>query len=249
MHRNKIGLALIIMSKSLLNLVRSAVRILLVEDDTPLADVLARSLREESYAVDLATDGQEAVAAVSATVVDGQTLYATCIACHGADGAGNKALNAPRIAGQSGWYVARQLNNFKKGIRGSHQDDLYGKQMMPMAMGLKNDSEIEAIATYVNSLSGSLTLPTLDGDAIAGKASYVVCTACHGADGTGNQALNAPGLKGLPDWYLVRQLNNFKAGVRGGHADDVYGKQMMPMALGLDETAMKNLAAYITAMQ
>jgi len=36
------------------------VRILLVEDDTPLADVLARSLREESYAVDLATDGQEA---------------------------------------------------------------------------------------------------------------------------------------------------------------------------------------------
>ncbi len=35
-------------------------RILVVEDDTPLADVLIRCLREESYAVDHAADGQEA---------------------------------------------------------------------------------------------------------------------------------------------------------------------------------------------
>ena len=35
-------------------------RILLVEDDAPLADVLVRCLREESYAVDHAADGQEA---------------------------------------------------------------------------------------------------------------------------------------------------------------------------------------------
>lgn len=35
-------------------------RILVVEDDAPLASVLVRSLREESYAVDHAQDGQEA---------------------------------------------------------------------------------------------------------------------------------------------------------------------------------------------
>jgi DNA-binding response OmpR family regulator len=35
-------------------------RILVVEDDAPLAEVLIRCLREESYAVDHATDGQEA---------------------------------------------------------------------------------------------------------------------------------------------------------------------------------------------
>lgn len=35
-------------------------RILVVEDDAPLASILARTLREESYAVDLAGDGQEA---------------------------------------------------------------------------------------------------------------------------------------------------------------------------------------------
>lgn len=35
-------------------------RILVVEDDAPLANVVVRALREESYAVDLAQDGQEA---------------------------------------------------------------------------------------------------------------------------------------------------------------------------------------------
>lgn len=35
-------------------------RILVVEDDAPLADILVRCLREESYAVDHAADGQEA---------------------------------------------------------------------------------------------------------------------------------------------------------------------------------------------
>jgi DNA-binding response OmpR family regulator len=35
-------------------------RILVVEDDAPLADILVRCLREESYAVDHAPDGQEA---------------------------------------------------------------------------------------------------------------------------------------------------------------------------------------------
>ena len=35
-------------------------RVLVVEDDAPLADILVRCLREESYAVDHAPDGQEA---------------------------------------------------------------------------------------------------------------------------------------------------------------------------------------------
>ena len=35
-------------------------RLLIVEDDAPMANLLARALREESYAVDLASDGQEA---------------------------------------------------------------------------------------------------------------------------------------------------------------------------------------------
>ena len=35
----------------------------------------------------------------------GQALYATCASCHGANGEGNQALNAPAIAGQQDWYL------------------------------------------------------------------------------------------------------------------------------------------------
>ena len=39
--------------------------------------------------------------------------YATCMACHGAQGEGNQLLNAPKLAGQPGWYLARQLRQLQ----------------------------------------------------------------------------------------------------------------------------------------
>ena len=52
------------------------------------------------------------------------------------------------------------------------------------------------------------------GDAVAGKAKYAVCVGCHGANGDGNKALNSPAVAGQEDWYLVRQLKNYKAGMK-----------------------------------
>ena len=78
----------------------------------------------------------------------------------------------------------------------------------------------------------------------------MTCIACHGADGNGNQALNAPSLIGLQDWYILRQLNNFKGGVRGTHPQDVYGQTMRPMSMILpDEKAMKDVTAYILSLR
>ena len=50
------------------------------------------------------------------------------------------------------------------------------------------------------------------GDATKGKAAYAVCAACHGANGMGNKALNAPRIAGQEPWYLERQLKNYKEG-------------------------------------
>ena len=83
----------------------------------------------------------------------GKGAYAVCLACHGADGMGNKALNAPQIAGQSTWYLERQLKNFKPGIRGANSKDTYGMQMRPMAMSLKDAQSIKDLATYVASFT------------------------------------------------------------------------------------------------
>ena len=82
----------------------------------------------------------------------GKAAYAVCAACHGANGMGNKALNAPRIAGQEPWYLERQLNNYKKGIRGANPKDSYGMQMRPMALTLANDQAVSDMAAYVSSM-------------------------------------------------------------------------------------------------
>jgi len=193
---------------------------------------------------------ETASVSVTSSTENGKTLYGLCASCHGADGAGNKALNAPRISGQKAWYIARQLVNFKSGIRGSHEKDIYGQQMRPMSMTLANDQMVADVSAYVSTLKSSASPPTIKGDAAAGKAAYAICATCHGANGEGNKALNAPAIAGQNDWYIVRQLYNFKNGIRGADPKDSYGQQMRPMAMTLaDDAAINNVAAYISTLK
>lgn len=96
--------------------------------------------------------GYSAVALGAGDPVKGKALYATCGACHGPNGEGMEALNAPALAGQEDWYVIRQLQNFKNGIRGSNPKDIYGMQMAPMAQILPDDQAMEDVAAYIESL-------------------------------------------------------------------------------------------------
>ena len=181
----------------------------------------------------------------------GKAAYAVCAACHGANGMGNKALNAPQIAGQEPWYLERQLKNFKGGIRGAHHKDPYGMQMRPMALTLANDQAVSDMAAFLSSMPVSKSSEsTVKGDVTAGKASYMICQTCHGPKGGGNKALNSPNLTGLQDWYIVRQLKNFKAGIRGTKSGDLFGMQMRPMAMTLaNDEAINNVAAYIATFK
>ena len=181
----------------------------------------------------------------------GKAAYAVCAACHGANGMGNKALNAPQIAGQEPWYLERQLKNFKGGIRGADPKDTYGMQMRPMALTLANDQAVSDMAAFLSSMPVSKSSEsTVKGDATAGKASYMICQTCHGPKGGGNRALNSPNLTGLQDWYIVRQLKNFKAGIRGTKSGDLFGMQMRPMAMTLaNDEAINNVAAYIATFK
>lgn len=167
----------------------------------------------------------------------GKELFGVCAACHGQNGEGNKALNAPANGGQNEWYVIRQLKNFRAGIRGADPKDTFGIQMRPMAMNLPDDQAVEDVAAYVATLQEPHPPVTIKGDAVAGKKAFEPCKACHGENGEGNKSLNAPRLSGQHDWYIVRQIRNFKEGIRGSHPKDIYGAQMRPMAqlLATDE--------------
>ena len=88
------------------------------------------------------------------------------------------------------------------------------------------------------------------GDASRGAALYAVCATCHGDRGEGMQDMNGPALAGREEWYLKRQLQNFKSGVRGGDSRDIYGKQMAPMAQLLpDDQAIADVVAYIASLK
>ena len=143
-----------------------------------------------------------------------------------------------------------QLQKFKGGLRGAHPDDVAGLRMRPMTYTLKTDADLSAVAAYVAGLPPVEPVPSLEGgDAAKGQTSYALCMACHGAAGEGNKALNGPPLNRLNDWYLLEQLEKFKAGIRGGDPRDVNGIMMRPMALSLaDDQAMKDVIAYILTL-
>lgn len=179
----------------------------------------------------------------------GAARYVVCANCHGQNGEGLTALNAPKLSGQSEWYLRRQLENYKAGLRGTHQDDLYGRTMAPMANALADDAAIADVVAHIRSLPDEPAPKTIEGDVENGAQLYRVCAYCHGADGMGVQALNAPRAAGMTDWYLARQLQNFRDGVRGSHVNDFYGMQMGFMGRTLqNDQAISDLVAYINTL-
>lgn len=180
----------------------------------------------------------------------GQEIFELCTSCHGTQGQGNPKFNAPAIAGMPKWYLEAQLHKFRTGVRGTHPNDITGMQMRPMAISFHNDQDVQAVAGYVASLPRPQGASTAGGDAAKGQALYAPCTACHGADGAGNEQLKAPPLKHGSDWYLIAQLKKFKAGERGANPGDLEGAQMRPMAAILaDEQAMKDVVAHIMTLK
>lgn len=180
----------------------------------------------------------------------GAQLFELCAQCHGQNAGGDPVALAPAIAGMDEWYVKAQLRKFHSGARGTHPDDLAGMRMRPMSLSLRGDEEIDAVAAYVASLPRVPARATLEGgDPARGKTLYAPCAACHGPDAAGNQQLNGAPLRASSDWYLQRQLHNFRAGIRGTNPLDTTGAQMRPMSMTLpDEQAILDVIAYITTL-
>ncbi len=128
--------------------------------------------------------------------------YGFCTVCHGAQGNGNPAIRAPKIAGMEPWYLKRQLEHFRAQLRGTQQGDVSGMEMQRVAMQL-DDKAIDAVAMYIGTFAPKAPPKTISGDEKRGRRLYASCAACHGAKGEGNSALHAPALAGQTDWYLV----------------------------------------------
>ena len=154
-----------------------------------------------------------------------------CAACHGAAGEGNRSLGAPALTQLSADYITRQLNHFVGGVRGSHPDDSAGKRMA-LSVGNLVKTDITGLAVLITTqLPPAQSVSTMNGDAGRGKDYYTnICSACHGGNAHGNDALGAPALAGVNDWYLKSSYESYLEGHRGAHPDDFYGAQMARLA-------------------
>jgi cytochrome c oxidase subunit 2 len=190
-------------------------------------------------------------AAPAADVARGELVFALCSQCHGPAGQGNTLIQAPSIAGLDAWYVEEQLHKFQGGLRGRHPDDYSGMRMRPMALTIQTEGDIPAVAAYVASLKPVRPEATLQGgDAARGAQFYAVCSACHGPDGGGLEALKAPPINHAHDWYLLEQLKKFRAGIRGANPQDASGILMRPMAMTLpDDQALLDVVAHIGTLR
>ena len=74
------------------------------------------------------------------------------------------------------------------------------------------------------------------------------CVVCHGVELMGNRSVDAPKLAGLPEWYLLRQMQAFQNGWRGTHPDDVNGMEMGPQATVLTPAQLAQATAYAASV-
>ena len=173
-----------------------------------------------------------------------------CSVCHGAAGEGNRALGAPAMTQLSTDYLARQLRHYVGGVRGAHPDDDAGKRMALSVANL-NEADIPGLAVLITTeLPPAQPATTITGNAARGEDYYVnICSACHSGNGQGNDALGAPALAGLNDWYLKSSYQSYLDGIRGTHPDDFYGAQMARLAPALAKgDDINDVIAFITTL-
>jgi cytochrome c553 len=236
------------------------------ETETPVADVLNTPAARNATAASESDQNREAEPApelderIALATPEPQTeaidpeasgAVAPCVICHGASGEGNPALDAPRIGGLDAKYLARQLQNFRTSVRGGSDADKHGTTMRAIAITFDDDEVVADLATYFSQLQPPYAEETtVSGNVERGAEIYAVCTACHGMDARGSEELHTPSLVGQYDWYLVRQLESFKSGLRGRHPLDVSGQQMTPIVLaGLPQPDdIANVVAYIRSL-
>jgi cytochrome c oxidase subunit 2 len=182
----------------------------------------------------------------------GADLFRLCAICHGENAAGNEAVGAPSIARMPSWYLEVQLKQFRDGNRGTHFDDIMGMRMRPMALTLTREGDVEAVSAHIAAMPAADPAPSVTGGDVAnGKVIYTtICIACHGPDGAGNrEMMGAAPIHRSSDWYLFRQVENFRAGIRGARPGDAGGALMRPMVSNLTgEQDIKDVVAYITTL-
>jgi cytochrome c553 len=168
-----------------------------------------------------------------------------CVGCHGSRGEGNPDAGSPRIAGQSAYYLLKQLNSY---ANQSRRD----RVMEPIARGLPPEVRVDIAAHYA-SLDAPFDerarsqRPSERGRVLANDGDNALgvpaCRNCHGPGGVGEPP-NIPYIAGLDAAYHTAELTAWKQGTRTNDA----GQQMFRVAAALSAEDISAVAQYYASL-
>jgi len=169
-----------------------------------------------------------------------------CAQCHAFNGVSDASGAFPRLAGQSAYYLAKQLRDFASGERAS-------AIMSPIAKALSPD-DVADVAAYFGSVNAPF-LPLKAGDAAlvkhgqelakVGSAERRIqnCDNCHGPEGAGEPPA-IPYLAGQYSHYIAFTLQMWQQGFRKNSLNT-----MGVIAKKLDDREIAAVAAYYQQVQ
>jgi cytochrome c553/cytochrome c2 len=168
-----------------------------------------------------------------------------CVGCHGNRGEGNPAAGSPRIAGQSAYYLLKQLDSY---ANGSRRD----RVMEPIARGLPPELRADVAAYYARIEApfddrARTARPPERGRVLAMHGDdglgVQACRNCHGPGGVGEPP-NIPYIAGLDAEYHAAELTAWKEGTRTNDA----GQQMFRVAAALSAEDIGAVAQYYASL-
>lgn len=168
----------------------------------------------------------EDVAKDAQAMAIGERLFMNnCSQCHGSDARGNKGF--PNLT-DNDWLGGGTPEIIKADITKGRI-----AMMPPMAAAVGTPDDVKNVAQYVLSLSGS---PHDSVRAELGKPKFVVCAACHGSDGKGNQTIGSANLTdkiwlhGYGEAAIVAMVNEGKTNRMPAQADKLTEAQIQVLA-------------------
>jgi len=190
----------------------------------------------------------------------GATKAGACAACHGLDGNPTDP-QYPRLAGQSERYVSHQLALFKSGERNTGMAAV----MLPYASAL-SAQDMRDVGAYFSTQKAGAGIaddtviadgPNKDkkfyqvGQALfqAGDKTRGIpaCMACHGPAGAGNPGPAYPHVGGQQSAYVVRRLQEYRAGTTTQKDPHLFGI-MATVAKSLTDEEINALGSYLQGL-
>ena len=171
----------------------------------------------------------------------GATGIEPCAACHAADGTGNPQQRVPAIAGQPAGYLAKQLADFRTGLRAS-------QIMEPIArrLDVSQTRDVTAFMATLRSPAPTASESPELGQHLAKIGKWEIgvppCDKCHGTDGRGI-APHFPALSGQIANYIIDSLLAYRNDARN---NDPQG-MMRHVAKGLSDAETSAVAQYYQA--